>query len=136
MTNKDIIAHDTNRDGIDRCGFLKCNGCAGTAKACSVSCGKLASRMKSRSKIAGAAIAAALLTAGASYACDENTTVLANSNQGQYSVTYVHEQTPTIALSVHATRSNERSRAAETTVEPQSIRIGQGNSVTYFKPTR
>jgi 3',5'-cyclic-AMP phosphodiesterase len=44
MTNKNIIVNDTSRDGIDRRGFLKCMGWAGTAVVCSVSGGVLSSR--------------------------------------------------------------------------------------------
>jgi len=96
--------------------------------------------MKSQSKIAGAAIAAALLlTASFSRASDENKTVLVNAGQGQYTVTCVpQDQTPTVALSVnnHSIRSDERAFAPETAVAPQTIRIGQGSTVTYFRPER
>ena len=44
MTNNDIILHDTSRDGIDRRGFLRCMGWAGTAVVCSISGGILTSR--------------------------------------------------------------------------------------------
>src|SRR5476649_2264220 len=44
MNNNDIIVHDTSRDGIDRRGFLKCMGWAGTAVVCSISGGILTSR--------------------------------------------------------------------------------------------
>jgi 3',5'-cyclic-AMP phosphodiesterase len=44
MTKNDIIVHDTSRDGIDRRGFLKCMGWAGTAVVCSISGGVLTSR--------------------------------------------------------------------------------------------
>ena len=37
MNNNDIILHDTSRDGIDRRGFLRCMGWAGTAVVCSIS---------------------------------------------------------------------------------------------------
>jgi len=93
--------------------------------------------MKSPSKISGAAIAAALVTASLSYASDEKKVVLVNSNQGQYNVTYVcEEQTPTVALSVNANPSKERPRAVETAVVPHSIHIGEGPTVTYFSPAR
>ena len=41
---EDIIVNDISRDGIDRRGFLKCMGWAGTALVCSVSGGILTSR--------------------------------------------------------------------------------------------
>src|SRR5271154_1505981 len=44
MKNNDIILHDTSRDGIDRRGFLRCMGWAGTAVVCSISGGILTSR--------------------------------------------------------------------------------------------
>jgi 3',5'-cyclic-AMP phosphodiesterase len=44
MLNNDIIIHDTSRDGIDRRGFLRCMGWAGTAVVCSVAGGILTSR--------------------------------------------------------------------------------------------
>jgi Icc protein len=44
MTNNDIILNDTSRDGIDRRGFLRCMGWAGTAVVCSISGGVLTSR--------------------------------------------------------------------------------------------
>ena len=44
MTNNNIIVKDTSRDGIDRRGFLKCMGWAGTAVVCSISGGILTSR--------------------------------------------------------------------------------------------
>ena len=44
MKNHDIILHDTSRDGIDRRGFLRCMGWAGTAVVCSISGGILTSR--------------------------------------------------------------------------------------------
>src|SRR5277367_3602450 len=44
MKNTDIILHDTSRDGIDRRGFLRCMGWAGTAVVCSVAGGILTSR--------------------------------------------------------------------------------------------
>ena len=44
MTDDDIILHDTSRDGIDRRGFLRCMGWAGTAVVCSISGGILTSR--------------------------------------------------------------------------------------------
>jgi 3',5'-cyclic AMP phosphodiesterase CpdA len=44
MNNNDIILHDTSRDGIDRRGFLRCMGWAGTAVVCSVAGGILTSR--------------------------------------------------------------------------------------------
>src|SRR5580704_15738487 len=44
MKNNAIIVHDTSRDGIDRRGFLKCMGWAGTAVVCSISGGILTSR--------------------------------------------------------------------------------------------
>jgi 3',5'-cyclic-AMP phosphodiesterase len=44
MESNDIILNDTSRDGIDRRGFLKCMGWAGTAVVCSVSGGILTSR--------------------------------------------------------------------------------------------
>jgi 3',5'-cyclic-AMP phosphodiesterase len=44
MKNNDIILHDTSRDGIDRRGFLRCMGWAGTAVVCSVAGGILTSR--------------------------------------------------------------------------------------------
>ena len=39
MKNNDIILHDTSRDGIDRRGFLRCMGWAGTAVVCSMAGG-------------------------------------------------------------------------------------------------
>jgi Icc protein len=44
MTTNDLIVHDTSRDGIDRRGFLRCMGWAGTAVVCSISGGILTSR--------------------------------------------------------------------------------------------
>jgi 3',5'-cyclic AMP phosphodiesterase CpdA len=44
MMNDDIILNDTSRDGIDRRGFLRCMGWAGTAVVCSISGGVLTSR--------------------------------------------------------------------------------------------
>jgi 3',5'-cyclic AMP phosphodiesterase CpdA len=44
MKNNDIITHDTSRDGIDRRGFLRCMGWAGTAVVCSMAGGVLTSR--------------------------------------------------------------------------------------------
>ncbi len=44
MKNTDIILNDTSRDGIDRRGFLRCMGWAGTAVVCSLSGGILSSR--------------------------------------------------------------------------------------------
>ena len=44
MTNNDIILNNTGRDGIDRRGFLRCMGWAGTAVVCSISGGILTSR--------------------------------------------------------------------------------------------
>src|SRR5476649_3098899 len=44
MNNNDIILNDTSRDGIDRRGFLRCMGWAGTAVVCSISGGILTSR--------------------------------------------------------------------------------------------
>jgi len=44
MTNDDIILKDISRDGIDRRGFLRCMGWAGTAVVCSISGGVLTSR--------------------------------------------------------------------------------------------
>ena len=44
MNNTDIILHDTSRDGIDRRGFLRCMGWAGTAVVCSMAGGVLTSR--------------------------------------------------------------------------------------------
>jgi 3',5'-cyclic AMP phosphodiesterase CpdA len=44
MKNNDIILHNTSRDGIDRRGFLRCMGWAGTAVVCSISGGILTSR--------------------------------------------------------------------------------------------
>src|SRR5271156_7081607 len=44
MTTDNIIVNDTSRDGIDRRGFLKCMGWAGTAVVCSISGGILTSR--------------------------------------------------------------------------------------------
>jgi len=44
MKNNDIILYDTSRDGIDRRGFLRCMGWAGTAVVCSISGGILTSR--------------------------------------------------------------------------------------------
>jgi 3',5'-cyclic AMP phosphodiesterase CpdA len=43
MKHTNIILHDTTRDGIDRRGFLKCMGWAGTAVVCSISGGILTS---------------------------------------------------------------------------------------------
>ena len=44
MKNNDIILNNTSRDGIDRRGFLRCMGWAGTAVVCSVAGGVLTSR--------------------------------------------------------------------------------------------
>src|SRR5271170_3946265 len=44
MKNNNIILNDTSRDGIDRRGFLRCMGWAGTAVVCSISGGILTSR--------------------------------------------------------------------------------------------
>jgi 3',5'-cyclic-AMP phosphodiesterase len=44
MKNNDMIGNDISRDGIDRRGFLKCMGWAGTAVICSMSGGILTSR--------------------------------------------------------------------------------------------
>src|SRR5271163_5133787 len=44
MKNNDIIGHDISSDGIDRRGFLRCMGWAGTAVVCSISGGILTSR--------------------------------------------------------------------------------------------
>ena len=44
MINNDLILTDTSRDGIDRRGFLRCMGWAGTAVVCSISGGILTSR--------------------------------------------------------------------------------------------
>src|SRR5271154_7620918 len=44
MNNNDIILNDISRDGIDRRGFLRCMGWAGTAVVCSISGGILTSR--------------------------------------------------------------------------------------------
>ena len=42
--NNNLILHDTSRDGIDRRGFLRCMGWAGTAVVCSITGGILTSR--------------------------------------------------------------------------------------------
>ena len=44
MDNNDLILTNTSRDGIDRRGFLRCMGWAGTAVVCSISGGILTSR--------------------------------------------------------------------------------------------
>ncbi len=44
MNDKNLIVNDTAHDGIDRRGFLKCMGWAGTAVVCSISGGILSSR--------------------------------------------------------------------------------------------
>ncbi len=44
MINNDIILSNTSSDGIDRRGFLRCMGWAGTAVVCSISGGILTSR--------------------------------------------------------------------------------------------
>jgi 3',5'-cyclic AMP phosphodiesterase CpdA len=44
MTNNDILQHNIGHDGVDRRGFLKCMGWAGTAVVCSISGGLLTSR--------------------------------------------------------------------------------------------
>ena len=44
MNHNDLILHDTSRDGIDRRGFLRCMGWAGTAVVCSFAGGILTSR--------------------------------------------------------------------------------------------
>jgi 3',5'-cyclic AMP phosphodiesterase CpdA len=44
MNDKNLIVNDTAHDGIDRRGFLKCMGWAGTAVVCSISGGILTSR--------------------------------------------------------------------------------------------
>ena len=48
MTNNDLILNDNSRDGIDRRGFLKCMGWAGTAVVWSISGGVLTSRALGR----------------------------------------------------------------------------------------
>src|ERR1700749_4587129 len=44
MNDNNLILHDPSRDGIDRRGFLRCMGWAGTAVVCSISGGILTSR--------------------------------------------------------------------------------------------
>jgi len=61
MKNDNIIVNDTSRDGIDRRGFLKCMGWAGTAVVCSVSGGILTSRALGDALANPGAIAAAEL---------------------------------------------------------------------------
>jgi 3',5'-cyclic AMP phosphodiesterase CpdA len=62
MTNDNIILNDTSRDGIDRRGFLRCMGWAGTALVCSVSGGILTSRTLADATANPGALAAAELT--------------------------------------------------------------------------
>ena len=61
MTNDNLIVNDTSRDGIDRRGFLKCMGWAGTAVVCSISGGILTSRALGDALANPGAIAAAEL---------------------------------------------------------------------------
>jgi len=61
MTNDNTIVNDTSRDGIDRRGFLKCMGWAGTALVCSVSGGILTSRALADAVADPGALAAAEL---------------------------------------------------------------------------
>jgi len=61
MKNDNIIVNDTSRDGIDRRGFLKCMGWAGTAVVCSVAGGILTSRALGDALANPGAIAAAEL---------------------------------------------------------------------------
>jgi hypothetical protein len=95
--------------------------------------------MKSPLKFAGALIAASLLAASSAFASGDDTVVLVTSGQGQFTVTYVNPaQTPTVALSVtgRSLAAPSGSRAAEKEATPQSIRVGQGPTVTYFAPVR
>src|ERR1700744_5818097 len=55
---EDIIVNDTSRDGIDRRGFLKCMGWAGTATVWSLYGGILSSRALGDSPTDGGAISA------------------------------------------------------------------------------
>jgi 3',5'-cyclic-AMP phosphodiesterase len=61
MPNNDIIIHDISRDGIDRRGFLRCMGWAGTAVVCSMAGGILTSRALGDVLANPAAIAGATL---------------------------------------------------------------------------
>ena len=61
MKNDNIIVNDIGRDGIDRRGFLKCMGWAGTAVVCSISGGILTSRALADALANPDAIAAAEL---------------------------------------------------------------------------
>jgi Icc protein len=72
MTNNNIIVTDTSRDGIDRRGFLKCMGWAGTAVVCSISGGILTSR----------ALGDALSTPGVIAAADFNFVQISDSHIG------------------------------------------------------
>jgi 3',5'-cyclic AMP phosphodiesterase CpdA len=72
MTNDNIIVNDTSRDGIDRRGFLKCMGWAGTALVCSVSGGILTSR----------ALADAISNPGALAAAELNFVQISDSHIG------------------------------------------------------
>jgi 3',5'-cyclic AMP phosphodiesterase CpdA len=72
MTNNNIIVNDTSRDGIDRRGFLKCMGWAGTAVVCSISGGILTSR----------ALGDALANPGAISAAELNFVQISDSHIG------------------------------------------------------
>src|SRR5580704_3518344 len=72
MKNNAIIVHDTSRDGIDRRGFLKCMGWAGTAVVCSISGGILTSR----------ALGDAVANAGALAAAELNFVQISDSHIG------------------------------------------------------
>jgi 3',5'-cyclic AMP phosphodiesterase CpdA len=72
MNDNNIITTDNSRDGIDRRGFLKCMGWAGTAVVCSVSGGILTSR----------ALADALSNPGAIAAAELNFVQISDSHIG------------------------------------------------------
>ncbi len=72
MINNDIILHNTGNDGIDRRGFLRCMGWAGTAVICSISGGILTSR----------ALGDALANPGALAAAELNFVQISDSHIG------------------------------------------------------
>ena len=72
MNNQDIILHNTSHDGIDRRGFLRCMGWAGTAVVCSISGGLLTSR----------ALADALANPGAMAAAELNFVQISDTHIG------------------------------------------------------
>lgn len=72
MTNDNIIVKNMSQDGIDRRGFLKCMGWAGTAVVCSMSGGILTSR----------ALGDALSNPGVTAAADFNFVHISDSHIG------------------------------------------------------